>query len=134
MIRYALACEKGHEFEAWFRNSGEFDEQADEGKIECPLCGSRRISKAPMAPAIASSDTSKKEYLKAMDIVRKARSELLKDAENVGDNFASEARKIHYEEVPERGIYGRATDEETKALREEGVEFSPLPVLPEDRN
>lgn len=134
MIKYALSCNAGHEFEAWFRNAAEFDEQAEAQRVECPYCGSTSVTKALMAPAIAKTEASRREYLKALDMVRKARSEMLKDAENVGDDFASEARKIHYKETEERGIYGRATDAEAKALREEGVEFTPLPVLPEDQN
>ncbi len=66
--------------------------------------------------------------------MRAARNEVLKDAEDVGDNFASEARRIHYKETAERGIYGRATDEEAKSLNDEGVEFTRLPTLPEDHN
>lgn len=134
MIKYALSCKGGHEFEAWFASSAAFDEQAAAKRIECPFCGSKQVSKALMAPAVATSKERRREYLKAIDAVREARAEMLKDADNVGDNFASEARKIHYEETPQRSIYGKATDEEAKALREEGVEFTPLPVLPEDRN
>ena len=134
MIKYALTCKKGHDFEAWFRNAAAFDEQAGAKRVECPFCGSKQVSKAIMAPALAKSEANRQQYLKALDVVREARSEMLRDAENVGDNFASEARKIHYKETEERGIYGRATDAEAKALHEEGVEFTPLPVLPEDRN
>lgn len=134
MIRYALTCAEGHAFEAWFRNSEAFDEQAASKKVECPHCGSKRVTKAPMAPAVASSAKRSDSEKKMIDVLRAARNELLKDADNVGDNFASEARKIHYKETEERGIYGRATDEEAKALREEGIEFTPLPRLPEDSN
>lgn len=134
MIRYALTCAKGHAFEAWFRNSQAFDEQAASKKVECPHCGSKSVSKAPMAPAVSTSAKSSAQEKKLMKVLREARNEMLKDADNVGDNFASEARKIHYKETEERGIYGRATDEEAKALREEGVEFSRLPRLPEDQN
>lgn len=134
MIRYALTCAKGHAFEAWFRNSQAFDEQAASKKVECPHCGSKSVAKAPMAPAVSTSAKSSAQEKKLMKALREARNEMLKDADNVGDNFASEARKIHYKETEERGIYGRATDEEAKALREEGVEFSRLPRLPEDQN
>jgi len=134
MIRYALRCDKAHEFEAWFQNSSSYDEQVAASDVSCPQCGSIRIVKAPMAPSLARSGKSEKSAQKAMETVRRVRKEMLKDADNVGDNFASEARKIHYKDAEPRGIYGRASDKEAKALREEGVEFSPLPVLPEDHN
>lgn len=134
MIRYALTCAKGHVFEAWFRNSQAFDEQAASKKVECPHCGSKSVTKAPMAPAVATSSKRSEAERKALDALRTARNEMLKDADNVGDNFASEARKIHYKETEERGIYGRATDDEAKSLREEGIDFTPLPRLPEDTN
>lgn len=134
MIRYALICDKAHEFEAWFSNSSSYDEQVTAGDVTCPHCGSARITKALMAPNVARSGKSAASANDAIDAVRRARNEILKNADNVGDNFASEARKIHYKDTEPRGIYGRASDKEAKALREEGVDFSPLPVLPEDHN
>lgn len=134
MIRYALMCEKAHEFEAWFSNSSSFDEQVAANDVACPECGSLRIVKAPMAPSISRSGKSELSVQKTIEAVRRVRKEMLKDADNVGDNFAREARKIHYKDAEPRGIYGRASDKEAKALREEGVDFSPLPVLPEDHN
>ncbi|MHA1165239.1 MAG: DUF1178 family protein [Alphaproteobacteria bacterium] len=134
MIRYALICGKAHEFEAWFSNSSSYDEQVAARDVACPHCGSTKIAKAPMAPSVARSGKSNFSSNKAIEALRRARNEMLKDADNVGDNFAREARKIHYKDTEPRGIYGRASDKETKALREEGVDFSPLPVLPEDHN
>ena len=96
MIRYALACEEGHGFDGWFRNSQAYDEQARKGQVECPHCGSKKVSKSLMAPGIATSEARENRQDGLMDEIRKARRELLKDAENVGDDFASEARKIHY--------------------------------------
>ena len=134
MIRYALKCDKAHEFEAWFPNSSSYDEQVAARDVVCPECGSAKIVKAPMAPGIARSGTPDSSANEAIEAVRRARDEMLKDADNVGDDFAREARKIHYKDAEPRGIYGRASDNEAKALREEGVDFSPLPVLPEDHN
>jgi hypothetical protein len=140
MIRYALICDQAHAFEAWFRNSSAYDDQVADGDVACPRCGSVKITKAPMAPSVARSrksektEKSEKSENKAIEAVRRARNEMLKDADNVGDDFAREARKIHYKDCEPRGIYGRATDKEAKALREEGVDFSPLPTLPEDHN
>lgn len=134
MIHYALICDKAHEFEAWFSNSSSYDEQVKAGDVTCPHCGSAKITKALMAPNVARSGKSAGSANEAIEAVRRARDEILKNADNVGDNFASEARKIHYKDTEPRGIYGRASDKEAKALREEGVDFSPLPVLPEDHN
>jgi hypothetical protein len=147
MIRYALVCEKKHEFEAWFRSSADYDRAAPEGKVPCPICGATRVEKTIMAPAVKG--TRKKEeaspekvQLAAVDpreamlraAVKELRQKLTENADYVGDRFAEEARKIHYKEAEPRGIYGEASGEEAKALAEEGVEFHPLPTLPEDRN
>ena len=134
MIRYSLGCDKSHIFEVWFKNSSESDRQLARGEVACPRCGSVRIAKAPMAPQVARLGKPEKSSGGSIEKVRRARKKLLKDADNVGDEFAREARKIHYMESSPRGIYGRASDEEAKALREEGVDFYPLPPLPEDYN
>ncbi|KAB2865418.1 MAG: DUF1178 family protein [Bauldia sp.] len=146
MIRYTLRCEKKHEFEAWFRSSDDYDRAAPDGKVPCPMCGATRVEKAIMAPAVKGAKKDKggeeKVQLAAVDpraealraAVKELRQKLTESADYVGDRFAEEARKIHYKETEARGIYGEATGDEAKALAEEGVEFHPLPVLPEDRN
>jgi hypothetical protein len=163
MIRYRLKCEKRHEFEAWFASSAAFDRQAKRGQINCPRCGTAKVHKTLMAPSIiksvkraragkaaekpekvaseaqpappAQAETHRLaahgELAKAM---RKLRTEIESKSEYVGPRFSEEARKIHYEEAPARGIYGEATREEAQALSEEGIEFFPLPPLPEDHN
>jgi hypothetical protein len=133
MIRYRLNCEKGHGFEAWFANSKAYDDQAARGLVSCPHCGSSEISKAPMAPNITRGGKGKttNTLLKA---ARLAREHVVKTSEYVGDRFADEALRIHHKETEPRGIYGEATENEAETLREEGVEFYPLPVLPEDHN
>jgi len=155
MIRYRLKCEKRHEFEAWFANSTAFDRQAKRGEISCPRCGTARVEKALMAPSIKKG-TKRKRTEKAPEpapaqpaplethrlaahgelaaAMRKMRTEIEAKSEYVGPRFPEEARKIHFEEVPARGIYGEATHEEAQALAEEGIEFFPLPPLPEDHN
>ena len=134
MIRYSLTCEKTHVFEVWFSNSSAYDDQAARKLIECPQCGSVKISKAPMAPSVAGTKKSGERPAEIMETLRQVRDHVMDNAENVGDQFASEARKIHHEESEPRGIYGKATKEEAEALSEEGVEFHPLPALPEDHN
>jgi hypothetical protein len=155
MIRYRLKCRKGHEFEGWFSGSAAFDREAKQGRVTCPTCGTSKVSKALMAPRIAKSGKPKRggksvepspseppkpdtqrvaahgELAAAM---RKLRAEIEAKSEYVGSRFPEEARKIHYEESPARGIRGEATVEEAKSLSEEGIEFFPLPVLPEDHN
>lgn len=141
MIRYTLRCDKDHEFEAWFASSTAFDDQAKRGQVNCPVCSSCKVSKGVMAPNIAvgssgakagADDAASRE--EAVALVRKIREHVEKTAENVGDKFAEEARKIHHEEAEPRGIYGSAKADEVAELHEEGVEFHPLPALPEEQN
>jgi hypothetical protein len=154
MIRYALRCRKDHEFEAWFRSSADYDKQVAEKGVPCPLCGDDRIVKAPMAPSIGRAGKDKgapaasapageeKVQLAAVDprqqalyqAMRELRKKVVENSDYVGDKFAEEARKIHYQESEPRGIYGEATREEAEKLAEEGVEFAPLPPVPDDRN
>lgn len=141
MIRYALTCENGHDFEGWFANNAAWESQVAEGQLECPACGSIDIDKAPMAPNLAKGKGKNDDLMErnnpfeaVREMVRRVRSHVEKTAEYVGDRFPEEARKIHYEEDDKRGIYGQASVEEADELREEGVEVYPLPTLPEDQN
>ena len=146
MILYQLHCEEDHSFEAWFRDSGAYDEQAKCGHVECPYCGSTNVAKSPMAPNIASgaavqttepeapvanSEVRAKEVAqKILEAVGQIRDYAEENFEDVGEDFADEARKIHDGETEERGIYGRATEEEAVELEEDGVEFVRLPGTP----
>jgi len=153
MILYRLKCRKGHEFEAWFASGAAYDKQAERRQLSCPKCGTSQVGKAPMAPRIAKRGKSRSvekvpvapkpgksetqrvaAHGELSSTMRKLRAEIEAKSEYVGPRFPEEARKIHYEEVPARGIHGEATVEEAKALSEEGIEFFPLPILPEDRN
>jgi hypothetical protein len=151
MILYRLKCKKGHEFEAWFANSGAFDKQQKRALLSCPVCGTSKVAKALMAPRVAKPAKPRPvkkapEGTRSPDLqrvaahgelataIRKLRAEIEANSEYVGARFSEEARKIHHEEAPARGIHGEATAEEAKALREEGIEFFPLPMLPEERN
>ncbi|HJU33349.1 MAG TPA: DUF1178 family protein [Hyphomicrobiaceae bacterium] len=155
MIRYRLQCRKGHQFEAWFADSASFDKQSKRDLLACPTCGTSKVTKALMAPNVVtrSKRKSARKVAEAPPVeppkpetqrvaahrelaaaMRKLRAEIEAKSEYVGPRFSEEARKIHYEEVPARGIHGEATAEEAKALKEEGIEFYPLPVLPEDQN
>ena len=146
MIRFTLQCDRGHEFESWFRDSAVFETQSARGDLNCPHCGSTNVSKGLMAPNIASAhgrvepdmppalNVNTQEQQALRNAIAKIRDHVVKNADNVGDKFASEARKIHYDEVKPRGIYGTATFEEAEQLTEEGIDFHPLPDLPEDHN
>ena len=147
MIRYALACHQGHDFEAWFGSSGSYDEQAEAQAIVCPACGSHDVRKAPMAPnlvkgiaaprseaAPASSPRLSGEGTQTYALVRELRAQLKANAEDVGPHFAEEARKMHFGETPARSIYGEANAEEAQELADEGIPVCPLPPLPEDHN
>ena len=133
MIKYKLQCSAGHEFEGWFRDSADYDAQAEQSLIGCPVCGDDNIRKAIMAPAIARSrgvDRGKRLQRMAHDMAdaaERARKYVEKNFDYVGDQFPEEARKIHYGEEGERGIYGEATKEEVKDLVDEGVAVAPLP-------
>ena len=142
MIRFTLACDQAHSFEAWFSSSDDFDSQKQRGLIECPHCGSAHVDKALMAPSVSTSkDTPAvqtsampKEAQEIMTKMRELRDAVLGQAENVGKKFPEEARKIHYGESEERGIYGESNRDDVEALLDEGIAIAPLPVLPDDRN
>lgn len=151
MIHYRLQCEKGHEFDGWFAGASAFDAQSRARQIVCPDCGSARVEKSLMAPALArrvktvpEPDTAAagKSSVFAPDprsaalraAIRELRETVTANADYVGDRFAEEARKIHYKESEARGIYGEASAAEARALHDEGIEFHPLPVLPDEHN
>lgn len=144
MIRFALHCDEGHDFDAWFSSGASYDEQIEAGAISCPICGSADVRKAPMAPAVlrGTDETGPKraappadaEQRRTFALVRGLREYLKTNAEDVGKNFAEEARKIHHGEAEGRNIYGEATLDEAKSLTEEGIPALPLPRLPEEHN
>ena len=161
MIRYTLACERQHSFESWFQNSAAYDKQSKRGLVTCPICGSAKVEKAIMAPRLARADvpeppppipaptppaatppavaktpvaimSSQERELRQK--LKELRDHVTKNANYVGPKFPEEARKIHYGETEHRSIYGEASPDEAKALHEEGIEFHPLPILPDDQN
>ncbi len=163
MIRYALNCGRGHGFESWFANSAAYDKQVKRALVACPICGSTKIEKAIMAPRLGSSDgddaaavpeTPAAPPAPAMPPVpaqaplavmspperelrkklRELREHITKNSDYVGPRFSEQARKIHYGEIEHRSIYGEASPEEAKELHEEGIEFHPLPILPDEFN
>jgi hypothetical protein len=129
MIRYALICDGSHEFEAWFRNSEDFDIQSGAGLVECPHCASVDVRKAIMAPAIAKGGNRPAADPQRMmlEMAGKIRGHIAENFDYVGDKFATEARAMHTGDKPERAIYGETSPEESKALQDEGVPCAPLP-------
>ena len=159
MIRYDLRCEHGHAFDSWFQSSSAYDSQVKRKLVTCPVCGSAKVEKAIMAPQIVSRKGREKPVARACGggarrgfdaskstpllmaqerelraKLKELRDHIVKNADNVGERFPNEARKMHYGDIEHRPIYGEASPEEAKALIDEGVEVSPLPVLPDDRN
>ncbi len=141
MIRYALSCESDHGFEAWFGSSSDYDDQAARGLVECPFCGSHQVAKQIMAPAVAGTkrtasdpEAAKKVQAMMMEAAGQVRAHVEANFDNVGDAFAREARAIHEGRSEERGIYGQATAQEVRALKEDGVPCAPLPPAPPSRD
>ena len=154
MIRYALVCDKAHSFESWFADSNAYDKQAKRKLIACPQCGSTAVEKAIMAPRLATSKRRKApaempaapaadkapvamlspQERELRSKLKELRDHLTKNADNVGPKFPEEARKMHYGEIEHRSIYGEASPNDAKALAEEGIEFHPLPILPDEQN
>ena len=130
MIVYNLRCKNSHEFEGWFKDFAAFDTQAKTGKLACPVCDSRKVEKAIMAPAVSGakkSSVNAGEAKKMRQFMTGLRKYVENNADYVGPKFAEEARKIHYGEAEDRHIYGEATMQEAKELVEEGVDVAPLP-------
>ena len=130
MIVYNLRCRNAHEFEGWFKDSAAFDTQAKGGKVLCPVCNSKKVEKAIMAPAVSGakkSSLTEAETKQMRQFMTGLRKYVQDNADYVGPNFAEEARKIHYGETEHRHIYGEASLEEAKELVEEGVDVAPLP-------
>ena len=125
MIRYALTCENDDAFEGWFDSSADYDAQEARGLVECPVCASKVVRKAPMAPAVGRS---KSEADMRAAMVREVRSHIREKFDYVGDGFAHEARAINDGDAPDRPIWGEATPAEAKALADEGLPVSPLPA------
>ena len=164
MIRYSLRCERDHTFESWFQDSSAYDAQVKRKLVICPVCNSVTIEKAIMAPRIvgkkgrergepappapvpatpapaeapavaASTPLMMAQERELRAKLKELRDHIVKNADNVGERFPNEARKMHYGDIEHRPIYGEASPEEARSLIDEGIEVSPLPVLPEDRN
>jgi hypothetical protein len=136
MIRYALTCDHGHDFEGWFGASGDYDDQQARGLLECPVCASKGVRKQIMAPAISGTKRTTRDVGPAqmqammMEAAGRIRAHVEENFDDVGDGFATEARAIHEGKAEDRGIYGQATPKEVRDLIEDGVPVAPLPGEP----
>lgn len=141
MIVFDLKCSNNHSFETWFQSSDAFDKQIKAEKVECPICGDKKIEKALMAPSVAGtrkggekavhlSSKAEEQMGKYISALKKVREHVEKNSDYVGDKFPEEARKMHYGEKEERSIHGEATDEEATELGEEGIEVQRIPWTP----
>ena len=124
MIVFDLRCAAAHVFEAWFGSGREYEAQCARGLVECPICGSAEVEKAPMAPRLGGEATGTKQMLAEMARLQRR---LLEKSEHVGDRFPQEARAIHLGEAEARAIHGRASREQAESLAEDGIPVAPLP-------
>ena len=146
MIVYDLVCKHRHRFEGWFSSNEDFERQLNAKLIRCPLCDDAAIARRPSAQVRVGRAAQPKEEKDVRKVDAQAQKpaevalggdaevltmmrRLVADTENVGRAFAEEARKIHYEEAPKRGIRGQATPDEAEGLREEGIDFMSLPAF-----
>ncbi|MBV9432072.1 MAG: DUF1178 family protein [Hyphomicrobiales bacterium] len=158
MISFTLACEAGHRFESWFASGSAFEKQKKRRLVTCPFCGSAKVEKSVMAPAVARTDNRSRTVetpapavtpspqpaqphavlgepeRQLRDMIRALRKHVAENSDYVGRKFPEEARQMHQGEIEHRSIWGEASPEEAKALAEEGVEVHPLPMLPDERN
>jgi hypothetical protein len=135
MIRYTLKCAKGHAFESWFKDSSAYDKLAGAGQVVCAVCGSKKVEKTIMAPSVGGTKKSNEVQSlsepasPAEQALKKLHDHVRENSDYVGRQFAEEARKIHLGEAEARGIYGEATKEDAKALKEDGIPVAPLPFM-----
>lgn len=159
MIRFSLRCDSDHRFESWFRDNASFDALSRAGHLSCSECGSAKVEKALMTPAVVTSrqrvtpSMQKAEPATPLSapepmpvvvhderhrmmraLLREMRDHVVQHSRDVGAEFASEARRMHEGEVEEAAIRGVASPEEVRGLLEDGIEVAPLPVFPDDRN
>lgn len=137
MIKYALKCSKGHVFESWFKDSSAFETLSKAGQVSCAICGTKKVEKTIMAPSVSGTKKKGAEAdaplsqpaTPAEAALKELRNHLRDNSDYVGKDFASEARKIHDGESDQRSIWGEATKEDAKALKEDGIPVAPLPFI-----
>ena len=132
MIRYSLKCDQAHEFEAWFRSSAAYDEQRQAGHVSCVVCGSTEVEKALMTPGVKAERGEvnlSKPASPAEAMLAEMRRKVETTSDYVGKEFATEARRIHDGETDKRAIWGEASLDDARALKEDGVPVAPIPWM-----
>ena len=150
MIIYDLNCDNDHRFEGWFQNADAFEAQLEDRLVSCPQCDSHNVRRVPSVVAISGHHTEQVSEApvvssrvptstalmpvgtQAMALYRQLVQTIVSQSEDVGDSFADEARKIHYNEAPQRPIRGQASEDECDALRDEGIQILSLPLPKEE--
>jgi hypothetical protein len=149
MIIYDLNCDNNHRFEGWFHNADAFEAQLEGKLVCCPQCDSHNVRRIPSVVAISGHHSEPGNKIPApsvtptstalmpvgtqtMAIYRQLVQAIVDHSEDVGHSFAEEARKIHYNEAPERPIRGQASEDECDALRDEGIQILNLPLPKEE--
>ena len=134
MILFELRCAQDHQFEGWFPSGVAYEAQLAKQELSCPLCGDRKIDKAVMAPRIGKAagapTPATRMAMNAKAALLELRKKIETDCDYVGPDFAEEARRIHYGEAAERGIYGEASDEQAEGLHDEGIAIARVPWVP----
>lgn len=133
MIRYNLRCDKGHEFDGWFRSSDGFQAMLGAGQVQCTHCGSAKVEKTLMAPAVPSRAPLSQAQNPVEQALEKLRKHVEQNSDYVGLRFAEEARAIHEGRAPSRAIHGEARPDEARNLIEDGVPVTPLPFRPRQK-
>ena len=131
MIKYNLICGCGKTFESWFSSSNEYEALKKKKLINCIYCNDNSVKKTVMAPNLSSKSNKITTKVKLESKIKKEliniRKYIEKNCKNVGDNFSQEARSIYYDKKTSKGIYGKATPEETDELIEEGIDVATIP-------
>ena len=130
MVRYSLSCAEGHAFESWFQSATAFDDLAARGLLACAECGSSKVDKALMAPALSTAKPLAEHRDGREAMLAALRRHVEETSDYVGLSFATEARAMHEGDMPERPIWGEARPEEARALLEDGIPVAPLPFMP----
>ena len=134
MIHYSLKCDNDHSFDSWFDSAGAYEKLEKANMLSCSVCGCPDVTRAVMAPQVSPSRTKATGPLSAPaspaeQAMMEVRKQVEAESENVGENFATEARAMHDGESPARSIYGEAKIDDAKALIEDGIPVVPLPWL-----
>ena len=138
MIKYNLTCKCNCTFDSWFANSEEFVRLMKKKLITCIECSSNNVNKSIMAPNVSNSKKVNNANNKFQKNIKRKIIEyqkfIKKNCKYVGDNFAQEARSIHYDKKETKSIYGRVTAEEIDELNEEGIETTTIPWYDKTEN